>query len=66
LISEAASNEQNIINAKKLFDSLLTKLGKISNEDLSEFGPQLLKKIGQKSHFEYHVITILFLFLTPS
>jgi len=59
LFCKVASNEQNIINAKKLFDSLLTKLVKISNDDLNEFGPQLLKKIGQKSQFEYHVISFL-------
>jgi len=57
-VEAVASNEQNIINAKKLFDSLLTKLGGISNDDLIEFGQKVLKAIGQKSHFEYHIAKI--------
>jgi hypothetical protein len=50
-----AQNEQNIIQTKKLLDTIIDKFPKISNNELLEFGKNLLSKLQGRLYLELQV-----------
>lgn len=56
-----ASNEQNVLQTKKVLDTILEKCKAISNNDLLNFGQDLLKIITPKSYLELQVISQIIL-----